>query len=119
AAAPDPRRVSVRPRTARRPAAARSHAAQALVGRLGARAVALAEARLLDRLIRGRLWIGIVAFGLMGIVFMQVSMLKLNTGISRAVATAQTLERQNSALQEAVSRLDGGARIQALAAQQG
>jgi cell division protein FtsL len=129
AAAPPPRRVSgpapkakpskrAAPRSRQGPAA-RPRPAEPLVVRLAARAVALAEAPILDRLIRGRLWIGIVAFGLMGIVFMQVSMLKLNTGISRAVATEQTLERQNSALQEAVSRLDGGARIQALAAEQG
>ena len=72
---------------------------------------ALADSRFLDRLIRGRLWIPIVAMGLMGIVFMQVSMLKLNAGIGRAVQSAATLERQNTNLRAAVSGMESGTRI--------
>ena len=72
---------------------------------------ALADSRFLDRLIRGRLWIPIVAAGLMGIVFMQVSMLKLNAGIGRAVQSAATLERQNTNLRAAVSGMESGTRI--------
>ena len=34
-----------------------------------------------------------------GIVAMQVSLLRLNSGISRAVQTQSTLERQNATLQ--------------------
>src|SRR4051794_14145288 len=44
------------------------------LARTGAR---IGDARVLDRLVRGRAWIAIVAAGLMGIVFMQVSMLQL------------------------------------------
>jgi hypothetical protein len=80
---------------------------------------ALADSRLLDRLIRGRLWIPIVAAGLMGIVFMQVSMLKLNAGIGRAVQSAATLERQNTNLRAAVSGMESGTRIDAAARQLG
>jgi hypothetical protein len=76
---------------------------------------ALADSRFLDRLIRGRLWIPIVAAGLMGIVFMQVSMLKLNAGIGRAVQSAATLERQNTGLRAAVSGMESGTRIDAAA----
>ena len=76
---------------------------------------ALADSRFLDRLIRGRLWIPIVAAGLMGIVFMQVSMLKLNAGIGRAVQSAATLERQNTNLRAAVSGMESGTRIDAAA----
>lgn len=77
------------------------------------------DAPLLDRLVRGSGWIPLVAVGLMGIVFMQVSMLKLNAGIGRAVTTADTLERQNSELRSQVSRLDGNARIESAARRAG
>ena len=77
------------------------------------------DAPLLDRLVRGSGWIPLVAAGLMGIVFMQVSMLKLNAGIGRAVQTAATLERQNSELRRQVSGLDGNQRIESIARRQG
>ncbi|MDX6687151.1 MAG: hypothetical protein QOF86_3279 [Baekduia sp.] len=94
----------------RRPAAAEPFALRAVRrGRL------LADSRLLDRLVRGRLWIPLVAAGLMGIVFMQVSMLKLNSGIGRAVQASQTLERQNTALRADVSRMESGERIDSVA----
>jgi hypothetical protein len=76
---------------------------------------ALADSRFLDRLIRGRLWIPLVAAGLMGIVFMQVSMLKLNAGIGRAVQSASTLEDQNTNLRAAVSGMESATRIDAAA----
>ena len=56
----------------------------------------LPDHRVIDRLLRGRAWICFVGVALMGIVAMQVSLLKLNAGISRAVETTATLERQNS-----------------------
>jgi hypothetical protein len=87
--------------------------------RLGARAMRVGDARLLDRLVRGRAWIALMAIALIGIVFMQVSLLKLNAGISRAVTAADTFERQNSSLREDISRLDSGERIQAVAAKLG
>jgi cell division protein FtsL len=80
--------------------------------RLGRRAMRVGDARVLDRLVRGRAWIAIVAVALIGIVFMQVSMLKLNAGVSRAVTAADTLERQNSTLRADISQLDSGERVQ-------
>jgi cell division protein FtsL len=77
------------------------------------------DARVLDRLVRGRAWIAIVAVALIGIVFMQVSMLKLNAGVSRAVTAADTLERQNSTLRADISQLDSGERVQDAAAKLG
>jgi cell division protein FtsL len=111
-----PRRVSgpARPAFAGAPAAARPFAL-----RLGATAMRVGDARLLDRLVRGRAWIALVAIGLIGIVFMQVSLLKLNAGISRAVTAADTLERQNSSLRGDISNLDSDERIQAVAAKLG
>jgi hypothetical protein len=59
----------------------------------------------LDRLIRGRTWIGIVGFALIGIVAMQVTLLKLNAGIGRSVERATQLTRENSLLTMQVSTL--------------
>jgi hypothetical protein len=87
--------------------------------RLGTRAMRIGDARLLDRLVRGRAWIAIMAIGLIGIVFMQVSLLKLNAGISRAVTAGDTLDRQNSSLREDISKLDSGERVQDAAAKLG
>jgi len=114
-----PRRVSgpaPRPRRGadqrtRRAAGRGGAAADPFVLRALRRTRQLADSRFLDRLIRGRLWIPLVAMGLMGIVFMQVSMLKLNAGIGRAVQSSATLERQNSSLRADVSRLESGSRI--------
>lgn len=79
----------------------------------------IAEHRLLDRVIRGRMWIAILGIGLIGIVFMQVTMLRMNAGIGHAVEQATTLERQNAALQASISQLSSGDRVQELAAAQG
>lgn len=87
--------------------------------RVARRAAALPDARLLDCLARGRLWIAILAASLVGVVFLQISLLKLNTGISRALQTEQTLERQNTELKLDLSRLGGGERIQDSAAAMG
>jgi hypothetical protein len=78
------------------------------VARAGGRIV---DARFLDRLLRGRVWIGLLAVGLMGIVFIQVSMLRLNAGISRAITSAETLSHQNASLRADISKLDSGERL--------
>jgi hypothetical protein len=76
---------------------------------------ALPDHRVIDRLLRGRVWICFIGVALMGIVAMQVSMLKLNSGISRAVETTATLERQNSDMEARIARLASGERIRAAA----
>jgi len=81
--------------------------------RLGGAVHGLAEHRLLERIIRGRAWIAILAVGLIGIVFMQVSMLRTNAGIGAAVETAGRLERENSAMRATISALSAGDRIEA------
>jgi hypothetical protein len=86
---------------------------------LGRVAKRVPDARVLDRLIRGRLWIGLIAGALVMLVFMQVSLLKLNTGISADLLTSQNLERSNAELRASVSSLDSGQRIQDLAAARG
>jgi hypothetical protein len=80
---------------------------------------ALPEHRAIDRLLRGRAWIWLIGLLLGGIVAMQVSLLKLNAGISRAVTTAGTLERQNAELEAENARLSSGERIRATAVEEG
>ena len=87
----------------RRPGPRAAPRAPLAPGRLLGALAALPDARLLDRLIRGRLWIGLVAFALIGIVAMQLMLLKLNTGIGHAIEHEQLLQRQNASLEIAVS----------------
>ena len=77
---------------------------RALTGRIG-----------LGGFVGGRMWIGVFAALLLGLVFLQVSLLKLNSGISVNVERAQALERQNASLRGALSQLDAGQRIQDVA----
>jgi hypothetical protein len=111
---PAARRTRTRPpQDARR--APRAAARDPFILRALHRTQQLSDSRFLDRLIRGRLWIPLVAAGLMGIVFMQVSMLKLNAGIGRAVQSAGTLDRQNATLRADVSRMESGSKIDEVA----
>jgi hypothetical protein len=80
---------------------------------------ALPDSRWVDRLLRGRAWIFLIGVMLMGLVFMQVSMLEMNAGIGRAVDTTGTLERQNADLRATVSQLSSEERIQRAAADMG
>jgi len=79
----------------------------------------LVDHPLLDRLIRGRLWIGLIAFCLMSIVAMQVTLLRLNRGIGSDIQRAQTLSRENALLGAQISALGASERIQGLAAAHG
>ena len=110
---------TIAPRTSRRvsgPVVRRPVAVPggAAVGRRTAfaRVRALPDSRWLDRALRGRLWIWLLGAALLGVVFMQVSLLKLNSGIGRAVETSATLERQNSALEASIARLSDPDRVQ-------
>jgi cell division protein FtsL len=110
-----PRRVSgpVRPRLAA--------AGTATLPRTGVfeRIRALPDRRVVDRLLRGRLCIWVIGVLLGGIVAMQVSLLKLNSGISRAVEASSTLERENADMQAQIARLSSGQRVGQAAAAQG
>jgi hypothetical protein len=116
ATAPRARRVSgpLRPVPAAAPGAVRR-------GTTGAfeRLRALPETRFVDGLLRGRAWIWLIGILLGGIVATQVSLLKLNTGISRAVTTVGTLERQNAELEAEIGRLSSAERISGAAADKG
>jgi hypothetical protein len=72
---------------------------------------ALPETRIVDGLLRGRAWIWLIGILLGGIVAMQVSLLKLNAGVSNAVTTAGTLERQNADLETEIAKLSSIERV--------
>jgi hypothetical protein len=80
---------------------------------------ALPDHRVVDRLLRGRAWIWLIGLLLGGIVAVQVSLLKLNAGISRAVEATGTLQRQNAALESEIARLDSSERIRSAAVRAG
>ena len=107
------------PRVPSRPPLRLAAAGGAVALRVAEAAMEVSGSRTMDRLVRSRAWVVIVAFGLIGIVAMQVSLLKLNSGIGRAVETAATLERANATLRGEVSRLSSGDRVQALAGSRG
>jgi hypothetical protein len=117
-AAPPPRRVSgpaLRGGAVALPAPARRRGATGTFERV----LRLPDHRMVDRLLRGRAWIWLVGILLGGIVAMQVSLLKLNTGISRAVEASATLERQNSDLEASIARLSSSERTRTEAERQG
>lgn len=114
-----PRRVSGPARGLRAlpaPRRSRTTAPQPLGVRLVAFVATLPDRRLVESLVRGRGWIAVLATLLIGIVAMQVSLLKLNAGIGTAVERTAALERSNGELRAEVSRLGSGARIQEKAA---
>ncbi len=117
-----PRRVSgpARPAAAQRRARPRSTGREAGLGvGLISALEGLAQHRLLDRLIRGRTWIGLLAFALIGIVTLQLGLLKLNGGIGRALEHEALLQRENATLSIENSELAAGSRIEARASHLG
>jgi hypothetical protein len=90
------------------------------VAPLGPRLVAFAstlpDRSIVERMVRGRKWIGVLGFLLIGLVAMQVSLLKLNAGIGQAVERSSALERTNGELRAQVSQLEASERIQQNAA---
>jgi hypothetical protein len=87
-------------------------------GRTGAfeRISRIPDHRVVDRVLRSRGCIWLIGLLLGGIVAMQVSLLRLNTGISRAVQTQSTLEKQNMALESSIAGLTSGERVTVAAA---
>jgi hypothetical protein len=114
-AAPRPRRVSG---PARRVVAVPGVGAPGLndgglvVGLLE-RLAARSRYRLVDRLLSGRIWIGLVAFALIGIVTLQLGLLKLNAGVGHALVREATLQRENATLSIENSELAAGPRVEA------
>jgi len=124
-APPRPRTVPARPRRISGPARPGHRTAPPLqdrdgfvVGLVGA-AETISSHPILDRLIRGRLWIGIVAFALIGIVALQLALLKLNSGIGVSLERQAGLQTAIAALRIENSELASGTRVESQAAQLG
>ena len=79
----------------------------------------LPESSLLDRLIRGRIWIPLLGVLLVGIVGMQVENLKLNAGLGTAIEQTTNLQSRNDWLRSDVAQLSDPQRIEGIAAQHG
>lgn len=88
-------------------------------GRLGSLAHALVDHPLLDRLIRGRVWIPLLGVLLAGIVAMQVEVLKYGASIGDALANTTALQSRQEVLQASVAQLESAARIERLAERMG
>lgn len=106
------RRAHARPRAVPAPPPGLARQALELI-------VAVPEHRLLDRLVRGRLWIGLLAFALIGIVAMQLLVLKLNTGIGRELQRSAQLQRENADLSIENSTAAAGENIEPQAIRRG
>jgi len=89
----------------------------------GARALAfvrgLPDHSLTDRLVRGRAWIPILGVLLVGIVAMQVSLLRLNASMGRAIEQGSTLQTENGELRAQVASLRAVSRVERIASNMG
>ena len=114
---PRPRRVSGPARRAveDRPARGRPDEYRGIAPALIAGVERLSRHRRLG----GRAWIAFVAFALIGIVTMQLGLLKLNAGIGRALEHEALLQRENAALSIENSELSSSGHILSLAARLG
>ncbi|MBV9213805.1 MAG: hypothetical protein JOZ25_09190 [Actinobacteria bacterium] len=73
----------------------------------------------LDRLLRGRLWVACIGALLAGIVFLNVSLLEVNQEIARTGDRVARLDRQNAGLRLRVAALDSSERVQRIAERRG
>ena len=72
-----------------------------------------------DVLLRGRAWVALIGALLAGIVFLNVTLLKLNEGITQTSRQAAEVGRDNARLRVEVARLGSSERIKRAAEQQG
>jgi cell division protein FtsL len=89
------------------------------VGRATVAVGDLADSGLVQRLTRGRLWIGALTTLLVGIVALNVMALSLNASTSKVAAQADELKRSNSALRAQVAGELSNERVQRIAARLG
>jgi hypothetical protein len=77
------------------------------------------DAPFLDRLIRGRTWIAFIAFALLGIVAMQVTILRLGATIGRSATQIQVLTQSNENAETTIAGLEPGGNVASEAASLG
>jgi cell division protein FtsL len=114
-----PRRVSG-PSPRRRAATPRSGKLSVRLWRAPIARLARARAAdVLDALLYGRAWIGLVGVLLVGIVFFNVDLLQLNRNIAETSQRASQMKRENGRLRLQLARLGSSERIQEAAASRG
>jgi hypothetical protein len=91
----------------------------ALAERAGAAVCALRDSHLVDRLVRGQGWIALLGVLLIGLVGLNVALLKLNAHNGRTAEVARDLRIQNAKLRGSVSRLGSSGRLQEAAREMG
>jgi cell division protein FtsL len=122
---PAPRRPRQRPRPARRKSGAvpraRSLPAAPRLRQAPRRRWALAATGsvVLDRVLRGRAWVALIGTLLVGIVFFNVSVMRLDENITRTSERATTLKQANARLLLQAAKLGSSERIQRAAARRG
>jgi hypothetical protein len=89
------------------------------VGRIPGAVSGLADSGLFLRLTRGRLWIGLLACLLVGIVAVNVLALSFSASSSRSAAAADQLERENSAERARIARSLSNGEVQSAASRLG
>jgi cell division protein FtsL len=104
------------PRRAPGKAAPRAAARRARPRSAAGRVALPLGARMLDALLSGRVWIGLVGVLLAGIVFFNVDLLRMNREITQMADRAAQLKRENGRLREDVAGLANSERIQQAAA---
>jgi cell division protein FtsL len=118
--APAPRHAPRRATPAKRPARRVSGRAPAAQRAPAPRPTAVPRgARLLDRLLTGRIWIGLVGVLLAGIVFFNVDLMRINREITHMADRAAQLKRENGRLRMDEAALANSERIQQAAAELG
>jgi cell division protein FtsL len=109
-----------RPRVAPRPAPARRRSGGVAKPRTRTQAPIRRDfITVLDRLLRGPVYIAVVGVLLVGIVFFNVDVLELNHGIARTDVRAAQLKRENAALTLQLAKLGSSERIQRVALERG
>ena len=86
---------------------------------IGRPSLAAVRSAAIERLFAGRTWIVVLGTMLLGLVFLQVTLLQLNTRISTDIQSAAALERDNAELRSGISHLAAGRRVQDVARQLG
>jgi cell division protein FtsL len=104
---------AVAPRPVRRP---RTRVAPP---RVVPRAVRARGESLLDALLQGRAWIALVGLLLVGIVFFNVDLLRLNRSIATTSDQSEAVSRENARLRRELAGLGSSERIQKAALQRG
>jgi hypothetical protein len=119
-APPRPRTASSRRATARRRSVPRgARLVPVAVGRTAVAVGGFADSGIFVRLTRGRLWIGLLAALLVGIVALNVLALSFSASSSKTAAQAEDLAQQNSALRAQLATALSDERVQAEASELG